>query len=246
MSTLRVLLIETDEEEAVRISTALAQADHFVLATPGFEEASEALSIQKWDAVLLPTSEWSESLAQFAAQLREKEGSTKYGSRTPLVSVGHSDSSFDGKGFDLVLSQPFEAERFAETVRSCSAASHPSPSGVDDAAHLPVFDPEAFAEQVGFDRDLTVEIIDLFLQERTEQLAQMVEALVADDLAQLSRAAHTIKGSFGSLHAPRARCHAHELEMAAKEGDRNACLRLLPTVEQDLEDLVPELLQLRN
>jgi len=69
MSALRILLIETGCGDAVTISHALAEAEHFVLEANGFEEATEALSVQKWDAVLLPSSDFTENVARFALRL---------------------------------------------------------------------------------------------------------------------------------------------------------------------------------
>ena len=91
-----------------------------------------------------------------------------------------------------------------------------------------------------------MEIIDLFLEERATQMEDMSEALELGDFPRLSRAAHTIKGSFGSLHAPRARLRANDLEMAAKNGDDQICCRLLPALEEDLDELIPLLLMLRS
>ncbi len=54
----------------------------------------------------------------------------------------------------------------------------------------------------------------------------MHEALAGGEYERLSRVAHTIKGSFGSLHAEPARLHAGELEVLANTGDGEACRRL--------------------
>ena len=91
-----------------------------------------------------------------------------------------------------------------------------------------------------------VEIIDLFLDERKRQEPEMRDALLAKKFDQLSRAAHTIKGSLGSLHALRARAHAQTLELAAKDGDEDICWESLAALEADLVDLEPELRTLRG
>jgi two-component system sensor histidine kinase/response regulator len=247
MSTLRALLIESDNLEAARISNALSEAGHFVLAASGFDEASEALSVQKWDAILISGPHCSENLARFAAELRKMESNSSDSARTVLVCLAPAGSALSQTGFDVVLAQPFEASLFAQTVLSCAGMRQEScPVNQNAADDPPVFEPVAFAEQVGFDPDLCTEIIDLFLEERGEQLLQMAQALAAHDFPVLSRVAHTIKGSLGTLHAPRARLRAQELEAASKGGHLDGCQQLLKALETDIEDLIPELLQQRN
>ena len=68
-------------------------------------------------------------------------------------------------------------------------------------------------------------------------VAEMRQALADGDLIQLSRLAHTIKGSLGSLQAPAARAEAQLLELAALRNDREACGRLLPSFESKLNEL---------
>jgi HPt (histidine-containing phosphotransfer) domain-containing protein len=107
-------------------------------------------------------------------------------------------------------------------------------------------DVEKFKEQVGYDRDLLIEIIDLFFSESAAQLTQMHEALERRDYDTLSRIAHTMKGSFGSLHAEPARLHAHDLEIAARQHDEQTCTRLGAALDGDLASLTPQLSSLRD
>lgn len=112
--------------------------------------------------------------------------------------------------------------------------------------NLPVFEPEKFMEQVAYDRELSIEIIDIFLGEQGAQLAEMQRALSSGDYRQLYETAHTIKGSLGSLQAALARFHAEELEMAAKNDNHQSCQQSLAALEGDLKALEPKLLSLRE
>ena len=117
---------------------------------------------------------------------------------------------------------------------------------MNSSANLPVFEPEKFMEQVANDRELSIEIINLFLSEEPSQVAEMQRALAARDYNSLYVTAHTIKGSLGSLHAALARFHAEALESAAKNQDEPGCERSLIALKNDLETLEPELLNLRD
>jgi HPt (histidine-containing phosphotransfer) domain-containing protein len=110
---------------------------------------------------------------------------------------------------------------------------------------LPVLAPDELEDQVGGDQELMVEIIDLFTEERKQQVVEMREALNSADWESMAKLAHTIKGSLGSLHALRARSRAQELETAARDRKGELCRHWLTTLEQDLEELEPVLAALR-
>ena len=253
MSNLKVLLVQSSPEKGSRIAAALEQAQHFVMPADNFEDASEALLVQHWDAVLLsPPITW-DGLDQFAFQLRKMESDDRNLSKTPLVSVhaglpGFSDApANETVALDVILPEPFEADAFAKAVAALADQLEAKTQSVrEDTSELSIFESEEFREQLAFDRGLIAEIIDLFLDERITQMRDMGDALESGDFPLLSRAAHTIKGSFGSLHAERARVRASDLEIAAKIGDRQSCERLLAALEQDLDELIPLLLTLRD
>jgi HPt (histidine-containing phosphotransfer) domain-containing protein len=116
-------------------------------------------------------------------------------------------------------------------------------SGID---FLPVLEPEKFEEQVGYDNELMVEIIDLFLEERKGQVTGMADCVANSDWDSLSKIAHTIKGSLGSLHAARARSRAQELETAAHKNQPEVSMRAYHQLLRDLEALEPVLLELKE
>ncbi len=243
MNTLRVLLVESDADESQRIFSALTDAKHAVLPAAGLDEASEALTIQKFDAVLLGSLP-PDGLNEFTARLRDTERNQRALGRTPVLSFAAQaprDLAVDG-----YLPEKFEPATFSEAVASLArglAGFEGASSG--DSSRLPVFEVQGFKAQVAYDDDLVVEIIDLFLVERLAQVAEMRSALAEGKCDQLARVAHTIKGSLSSLHAALARSHAQELELAAKRQDLAACRSSLITLEADLDILEPLLLALR-
>lgn len=257
MNALRFLLIHGDSQCAGRICSLLMGAQHTVLAAPNLAEATEALYVERFDAVVLDARLPLPDVAAFATNLRRVEESQGL-ARIPVVSVSPetaASASPAGKNpaCDECLCEPLDPAALTEAVtRLAQAVGHPAlqpkplKSGPLDTGEFPVLEPEEFEEQVGGDRDLMVEIIDLFLQERERQLPEMHLALGSGNFAQLSRLAHTIKGSLGSLRATRARWRAHELESAAAAAEGPVCHQSLAAFERDLTDLEPELLRLRD
>jgi two-component system, sensor histidine kinase and response regulator len=254
ISTLRVLLIEKDPSESERISTLLESANHAVFPLTCLEEAAEALEIQRFDVVLLHSGVSNGELKSFTAKLRQLEGKQRSSAKAPILSF--SDGAPDPSGWmesheadiDGYLSESFDPAAFASAVENLAGSLVLAGSAFQGAEtrELPHFDPDGFQEQMGYDCDLAVEIIDLFLAECVDQVRDMRQMLAANNLPMLSRIAHTMKGSLGSLHALRSRLQAEELELAAKRGERDVCGPLLDKLVGGLEALRPELLHLRG
>lgn len=228
---LRLLLVEGDPQEAERISSALVNANHTVLPATNFQEASEALDIQRFDAVVLGRALHAQEMGEFTSKLRALERSQRASAQTPVVS----------------LPEPFEPATLTSAVSNLLRAVGGNTEVASAACpDLPVLEPDGFLDQVAYDRDLLVEIIDLFFSERERQIPDMENAVAAGEFDRLQRVAHTIKGSLGSLHATRARWCAQSLETAAKERKSAECRQLLASFKQELDRLEPELLALRN
>lgn len=241
MNTLRVLVVDSNPAQSERITSMLREAHHTVLRTNGLEEALEALFAQKFDAVLLGSPLRVEELVEFTAVLRRLEESEHRTVRTPVLSLWQ-ETRVDG-----YLPERFEAATLSDAVGRLSAAIAQASEATKAAkGGLPVFEPEEFQAQVCHDAELLIEIIDLFLTESADQVAEMREALTAGEYERLYRTAHTIKGSLSSLHAAMAKSRAQELETAAKEHEEQVCRFSLAALEQDLQILTPQLLSLRE
>lgn len=251
MSSLRILLVAEDGRESEQICAALAAAGHMVLPANSLGEAAEALSLQKFDSVLLGRSASADGLPEFTARLRQPEASQRSPEGVPVLSIstesliGPDDASKLGDVVDAYLSEPFNPAELADAIRNPAKVKRDASAHWAAETELPVFQLDEFREQVGHDPDLAAEIIDLFLSESEGQVSAMRAALECRDYSQLRPLAHTIKGSFGSLHAPRARLRAQQLETGAAHGDAQACKALLDALEADLEALKPELLALQ-
>ncbi len=252
MNALRFLLVHGDSRGSGRISALLTDARHTVLAAPNLAEAAEALYVERFDAVVLDAALPLAEVAEFASSLRRVEESQGL-ARIPVVSVSSETAVAASPvrvnpAWDECLHEPLDPAALTEAVaRLAQAVGQPAAQPNSLAmSEFPVLEPEEFEEQVGGDRELMVEIIDLFFEERQRQIPEMRLALTNGDFAQLSRLAHTVKGSLGSLRATRARWRAHELEFAAGGADANLCRESFSVLEQDLAALDPELALLRE
>jgi HPt (histidine-containing phosphotransfer) domain-containing protein/CheY-like chemotaxis protein len=253
MNQLRVLVIERDPLRMQRITAALGDVQFEVMPAASFSEATEALAVQRFDAILVGSQGDTQAQVEFTKGLRTMERSLGILSKTPVLLCSAAVPNgvwtpTNETWVDAYLPEQFVAATFTDAVMRLAQAVSTKPKTAEQAssADLPIFEPEKFQAQVAYDRDLLVEIVDLFLAERHSQIAEMHAALNSTDFKRLSRVAHTLKGSLGSLYASIARSHAQDLELAAKSTDAQVCRFCLAVLEQDLDNLEPKLLELRN
>ncbi len=81
------------------------------------------------------------------------------------------------------------------------------------------FDSLAALELTGDDRELLVELIDLFTEQAAPLLLEIREAVGRSDGQLLARAAHKLKGSLSALSAQPAWECTHQLEEMGRSGD---------------------------
>ena len=246
--SLRVLIVEKDPARAEHLSHMLETAEYDVLPLSGFDDASEALSMSRFDAVLVPGESTDSELQNLAARLREQELRSRGGLRTPILACDDMQAARSCSSINAFLPCNFEPAQFG-SILSKVAEEMGKPGTADNASSysdLAIFDQAQFREQMCGDAELMVEIIDLYITESAKQRSQMQSALATGDLANLSRLAHTIKGSLGSLHTPRSRACAQDLELSAKRGDAASSTAAHAALEVELQVLEPVLQAFRN
>ena len=96
-------------------------------------------------------------------------------------------------------------------------------------------------ERVGGDTELLREVAQLYLGEYPGLLTQMRSALDARDPDRLQRAAHTLKGSLGTLGAERALRFIIQLETMGRTGNLDGCESAYSDLEAALGNFHREL-----
>ena len=88
---------------------------------------------------------------------------------------------------------------------------------------VPIYDRADALARIGDDEELLATLIDMFIAEAPNYLAEIDNALQAADWPLLIRAAHTLKGVLATFSAERGAASARALEIAANAMDAAAC-----------------------
>ena len=100
--------------------------------------------------------------------------------------------------------------------------------------NIPVFDRADFFERVEGDMELAGQIVELFFEDAAENMEKIKRAMDRQDLPEVSRAAHSLKGASANLSGLRVRQIAADLEEAAKKGELKKAQSILAVLEEAL------------
>ncbi len=244
---LRILLAEdnlVNQRVALHI---LRKANHSVHAVVNGREAVEALEREPFDLVLMDVQmpEMDGFEATDAIRTREKIS----GKHMPIVAMTAHAMAGDrdrclAAGMDEYISKPVHGPdllRLLQTFAPPSAPvaapiAAPSPA-VAPKSDKPVFDRETALDRVNGEAELLDEVIELFLTDAPNRLAEVRTALEQGDPKRLQMAAHSLKGAAGYVGADRTSAQALKLENLGRRGELSQALDEYQLLEREIESL---------
>jgi len=90
-------------------------------------------------------------------------------------------------------------------------------------------------ERVLGDEELAKELIMSFLEDTPAQIGNLKEMIEAGVVADAERLAHSIKGASANLGGDALRAASYEVEKAAKTGNCDSAMKLVPELERQFE-----------
>ena len=105
-------------------------------------------------------------------------------------------------------------------------------------------DMKAALSRVGDDEEILREIARIFVDSYLDQLAEVRQAIEANDAPALHRAAHSLKGSVGNFGAEAAFQTSLRLEMMGRNVELAGASQALAELEAALDRLKPALVRL--
>ena len=100
-----------------------------------------------------------------------------------------------------------------------------------------ILDIEDFMERVQGDKELFLELLDIFISDFHPKRKLLEEAIVNNDQQAVEHIAHFLKGSCGNISAGPLRIIFNELEKKGKEGDLQGLENCLSEIDQKFEEL---------
>ncbi|MBI1750756.1 MAG: PAS domain S-box protein [Acidobacteria bacterium] len=220
---LRILLAEdnlVNQRLAVRL---LEKAGHTVIVAGNGHAALAALERESFDLILMDVQMPDMGGIEATAAIREID--KRNGTHIPIVAMTAHALKEDRErclaaGMDDYISKPIKPDELYRVIeaqaRKTSTPAKPqgAPSNATPAVDLS----EALARVDG-DAELLEELIAVFLDEAPRLLATIRRAIREHDTATLSDAAHSLRGSVGTIGAKGVFEAARDLEIFARAGD---------------------------
>lgn len=110
----------------------------------------------------------------------------------------------------------------------------------------PAVDRDALVELLDGDPDIIVTLIDSFLDDCSDYMSAIRDAVESEDAEALEREAHGLKGAAGSLRASPSSEAAQALEEMGHAGDFADAEAALDTLEAEIDRLKGELRALKT
>ncbi|HQZ66685.1 MAG TPA: response regulator [Planctomycetaceae bacterium] len=233
---LKILLAEdnhVNQQVAIRLLKNLGHEIHLVV---NGQLVLDALETNPFDVVLMDVQMPVMDGLIAVAVIRGQEKNT--GRHQPVIAMTAHAMSGDRErclnaGMDDYISKPISVEavvaallRVTGDPKSTDKASLDSSPTTPDAVtsheevgENPAFDVEAALARLDNDPEFLREILEIFMEVTPAMLAKLQLAVERTDLAAAAEAAHSIKGSVGSIAAQACYDSTLLLERACREGN---------------------------
>jgi two-component system, sensor histidine kinase and response regulator len=233
---LRVLVAEDHPVNQRLAKTLLERRGHTIQVVGDGHAALSALEHEHFDVVLMdvqmPELDGLETTARIRRREQKSGGHQRIVAMTAHAMKGDRERCL-AAGMDDYVSKPVRPEELFAAVERAASPTRPRPleSGPQTAApprraeearfqrRANDFDPGDALRRAAGDRDLVVELAQLFLGELPMMCEELAAAGQTGDLAGLARWAHRVKGAAGNLGGLRVLDSAARLEQVAQAGD---------------------------
>ncbi len=245
--SLRILLAEDGLVNQRVAREFLERRGHAVVVANNGREAVEAVDREAFDLVLMDVQMPEMDGFEATKVIRRKERAT--GSHIPIIAMTARAFKEDRErcldsGMDAYLAKPIRPSALYEIIESTVVSSkvdHPSPAvpskaGQEPVSAEPAMDRNVALELLGGREELFGELTAIFFEETGKLMPALRTAVQQQNIAEVRRLAHTIKGAASHFAAPAAVAAALRLETMGRDGDLagadEACARLEREVER--------------
>ena len=249
--SLRILLAEDNPVNRKLAITLLEKRGHRVVPVENGRLATLALERDTFDLVLMDLQMPEMSGLEATQLIRAREQRT--GEHVPIVALTAHAMKEDRErclaaGMDEYLSKPVRRDELFAVIEQLVSGGSAAPPEVTAAQTesgdgVPL-DKGALMDVVGGDQALLAELVKVFRRETRSLIATIQSSASASDAVAMSRAAHRLKGSAGTLAAHELAGIAARLETIGASGTvagTEALVQRLPFALERLEAALDEI-----
>jgi CheY-like chemotaxis protein len=262
----RILLAEDNPVNQKLAIKQLEKQGHATQVAENGKLAVEAWQTGDFDLILMDMMMPEMDGLEATRRIREIELAAGRNHRIPIIAMTANAMTGDRErcleaGMDGYVSKPVKPETlFMEMKRVLQTDAHsathnatqvipPSPDRAVAAMtktqdQAPIFDRADALSRIDGDEDLLGILLDMFMADAPNYLAEIDNALSNQDWPRLHRAGHTLKGVFATFSAQRGENLAQQIEHSAKAADAAACrelaLRMHAEVQAFIEVIQPD------
>ncbi len=238
---LRILVAEdnvTNQKVVVRMLEKMGFAAD---AVANGREAIDNLKHFPYDLVLMDCQMPEMDGYEATAAIRRMEGEERH---TPIIAVtahvmkGDRERCLEA-GMDDYVPKPIDAGYLSEVI-----ARHTQPKDTersietadgDSKISSTILDRSSLLQRVDNDKELLLELIELFLEDTPQRIKTMIFALEQKDAKEVERRAHSLKSAAANLSAAALQEVAQRIEDSSAQSDLTAVAGLLGNFEQEYE-----------
>jgi PAS domain S-box-containing protein len=240
----RVLLAEDNSINSRVVRRMLERGGYLVEVVSDGRRALEALEKARYHVAILDVEMPVMNGLEAAQSIRMRE--EREGGHLPILALtahameGDRDRCLDA-GMDEYLAKPVRARELVATVDLLCARDR---DDADEAESLPIgdiVDRESLLVQVGGDRALLRELLDIFRKEAPARVLELRDCVAREDLAGLDRAAHRLQGTLQTLGGCEAGLAVRRFRDMARSGNLLEAERAISVVEREMARLTPVL-----
>ena len=246
---LKVLIAEDNAVNQKLAVSIVERAGHFPTVVANGLEALGALEHGKFDVALMDVQ--MPVMGGFEATRRLREMEEPAGRHTPVIAVTARAMKGDREaclaaGMDGYITKPINSAELLRTIEElATGSSEIELTGGNVGNGDEVFDEQQLLAVVQGDRTLAAELAQIFLEELQPRMLEMREAIRTKDANRLQSVAHALKGSSGSVSAPRVAAGAGSLEALARTGQMNGAEQLFEAMAVEVIALEKRLSEFR-
>src|SRR5580658_5590285 len=222
---LRVLVAEDNPVNQKVILRMLEKMGHVPTIAANGQEALSVLASESFDLVFMDVQMPEMDGLTATRSIREREKQT--GLHLPIIAMTAHAMKGDEElclaaGMDGYIAKPVSGNRIEEAIARLHISKpeeQPLPVATAVPRLLALWDRDKALKRLDGDEQLLREIVQIFVEESSRQLADLKRAVMQGDAELLEKTAHGLKGEVSYLGMPTVSQMANELERMGRERD---------------------------